>query len=266
MSAAPAQLQQRPQGPWNELHRAAYDGSIQRTVALLSRGLLDINQRTPEGDTALMISAERGYSSIVRILLNKGADTCAVADDGMTALHLAAHNGRLAVTALLVKAGVDLQPAASEGGTPLHLAAQNGHLEILSTLVAAGADVKAMTSNGATPLHLCAQNAHMEVMAALVEAGADLQATTPRGLTPLHLAVENGHLEAMAALAEADACLHATASVPLRMATGSGHEEVVVVTLVKATGNLARSFTRVWQTVAWRFRRCWRRPVKKPKQ
>lgn len=71
----------RQQGPrgggdWNDLHRAKHAGLIKSTVALLSRGEVDINQCSAEkGGTALLVvAAVRGYLSIVRILLNKEAD------------------------------------------------------------------------------------------------------------------------------------------------------------------------------------------------
>lgn len=60
-----------PRGPRNELHLATRAGSIERTVALLSDGSVDIDQGTPEGYTPLMLTTANGHVHIVRILLNK---------------------------------------------------------------------------------------------------------------------------------------------------------------------------------------------------
>lgn len=50
----------------NELHRAARDGATERTVALLSRGVIDIDEATTRaGATALMLAALFGHSRIV---------------------------------------------------------------------------------------------------------------------------------------------------------------------------------------------------------
>ena len=109
----------------HELHVAARDGSTERTVSLLSRGAIDIDEGTPDdGVTPLMLAAGLGYSRVVRILLNKGANVAMVDSSGMTALHWAAQGGHLAVTKLLVKAGADVEAKASQGCTPLNLAAE----------------------------------------------------------------------------------------------------------------------------------------------
>ena len=89
MPTAPSPQWRRPRGPVNDLHVAAHDGSIERTVALLGKGSLDINQGIeggakrrnlllPPGATPLMIAAWKGHSSIVRILLSTGANTSIV--------------------------------------------------------------------------------------------------------------------------------------------------------------------------------------------
>lgn len=59
----------------NELHHAARDGSTKRTMALLSRGEIDIDEGTrTAGYTALMIAAFLGHPGVVTILLNNGAN------------------------------------------------------------------------------------------------------------------------------------------------------------------------------------------------
>ena len=185
----------------NDLHLAARDGSIERTIALLSRGSLDIDQRTPEeGYTPLMVAAMNRKSSIARILLNKGADVSVVDEDGSTALHQASNAGHVEVVTALVKAGADIEATTSSGLTPIHLAAGFGHLEVVKELVKAGAALQEMDSSGYSPLLWAVAGEHLEVVTALVEAGADLNATDSIGLTPLHLAAKNGHLAVMQAL------------------------------------------------------------------
>ena len=62
-------------------------GSIERTVALLSSGTIDIDQRDDQkGFTPLTMASVRGHSAVVRILLNNGANASMVADEGCTAL------------------------------------------------------------------------------------------------------------------------------------------------------------------------------------
>ena len=232
--------QQRPQDPWNDLHNAAHEGSFERTVALLSRRSLDVNQRTPEGYTPLMLSAELGYSSIVRVLLDRGANVCTVANDhGLTALHLSAQNGHQNVSILLVKAGADLQATVSGSFSPLHMAAQNGRVGVATALIKAGADLQAKTIIGATPLHMAAHNGHFEVSIALMEAGSDLQATTFGGSTPLHMSCNQGDVDVVAALVEAGADVEAAdpkGVKPMHLAAEKGHSAVLTA-LIDAGAN-----------------------------
>ena len=190
-----------------------------------------------------MFGAVSSHASIVRILLNKGADVSIVGDDGFTALHLAVQTGNLAVSTLLVEAGADvnLQARNSNGGTALLMSAQKGHLEVMKMLIDAGADLRATTSKGSTTLHLAAEYGHTEVITALLKAGAaDPQANTSSGFTPLHMAAQNGHFEIMTALLEAGADPQAralSAFTPLHLATQNGHAKVTSK-LLKAGSNL----------------------------
>lgn len=57
----------------NELHHAAEDGSVERTLAVLSMGVIDIDRRDVAGTafTPLMFASYNGHSRVVRILLNR---------------------------------------------------------------------------------------------------------------------------------------------------------------------------------------------------
>lgn len=123
-------LPQRPRGVLNDLHNAACCGSAQRTLAVLSRGTIDIDQGDHEGVTPLMYASIRGHARVVNILLNRGADVSLAADDSFTALLASAHAGHHAATKMLLNAGADVQVTTSAGDTPLHLAACRGHSEV----------------------------------------------------------------------------------------------------------------------------------------
>lgn len=58
----------------NKLHYAARAGSTERTVALLRRGEINIDEGDSSGNTPLMEASFRDFSHVVRILLNKGAN------------------------------------------------------------------------------------------------------------------------------------------------------------------------------------------------
>ena len=89
-----------------------------------------------------MYAVHLGHTSIVRMLLNKGASTSEVADSGFTALLVAAGCGRMGTTTV--------SSAVFEGTTPLHLAAGGGYL------VEAGDNFNSCASGGWTPIFVAA--------------------------------------------------------------------------------------------------------------
>lgn len=109
----PSPQTRSPRGPLNELHHSAMRGSTERTIALLSKGSINIDQGDPRGVTPLMVAAERNHSRVVRVLLGKGANASVDTDCGSTALHLSANFGHRAVSAKLIKAGANLQAVTS---------------------------------------------------------------------------------------------------------------------------------------------------------
>jgi ankyrin repeat protein len=72
----------------------------------------------------------------------------------MTPLHQAAARGHKEVVELLIAKGADVNAKAENGVAPLHVAAGAGHKEIAELLIAKGADVDTRTGSGETPLDL----------------------------------------------------------------------------------------------------------------
>ncbi|CAN0321645.1 unnamed protein product, partial [Ectocarpus sp. 13 AM-2016] len=163
-----------PRGPKNELHFAADAGSTHGTAAILSSGLININQGDPDGWTPLMVASQRGYTRIVRILLKEGANVLIVADLGFTALLTCAQYGNLAVCKMLVNAGADLEAATSTNGSrPLHLAADKGHAAVIKALIEAGANLDSRRFDRATPLYIASERGHVEAVRAFLRAKAN---------------------------------------------------------------------------------------------
>ncbi len=199
---------QWPRGPLNELIEAAYDGSPERLVALLSDGSIDIDQGLEIGGyTPLMFASLMGRSHMVRILLDKGANVSVLADNGFTALHVSAQRGYHAVSKMLVEAPADLEAATNEGDTALHLASTKGHLGVMGVLIGAGANADSRKLKRFTPLYMAAQEGHKDAVKMLLRAKANplLTNTDPEtGITsvPLDVAARKGHLEVVRELVQ----------------------------------------------------------------
>ncbi|CBN76136.1 EsV-1-199 [Ectocarpus siliculosus] len=191
-------LQRLARGPRNELHKAALDGSSQRTESLLAGGRIDIDQGDPRGWTPLMFAAEEGHSNVIKVLLNRGASLLPVDDDDYTALLVSAQHGQLGVTNLLLEAGAQHDALNCQGFTPLHVAAIGGHSGVMEALVGAGANANSRAPNGQTALHIAALEGHVDAARVLLRAGANpllpTRMSSGNTFVPLDGAALNGHL------------------------------------------------------------------------
>ncbi|MCA1635158.1 MAG: ankyrin repeat domain-containing protein [Acidobacteria bacterium] len=100
----------------------------------------------PDGETALMRAASRGYADVAQILLGAGADVNARREDGFTPLILAVFFGHEEVVRLLLGAGADVTAQTSLGTTAEKWAASRGFREIVELLKEAGAAARARES------------------------------------------------------------------------------------------------------------------------
>lgn len=142
------------------LAEAAALDEVERVTELLDAGE-PVDGRTPDGFTPLQLAAFFGGPRAAAVLLGRGADPVAVADNEMRI-------------------------------QPLHAAASARHREIVAALLDAGADPDARQRHGYTPLMSAAANGDTDVAEALLRAGADPAATTDDGKTAADLAREHG--------------------------------------------------------------------------
>lgn len=100
--------------------RAAAEDRRDMLMDLVGAGAC-INERSPDGHTALIAAAWRSYqgstSRMVKMLLDLGAEVdLAMPDSNITALHIAAAQGDKKVTKVLIAYGADINAIAVDGG------------------------------------------------------------------------------------------------------------------------------------------------------
>ena len=134
------------------LHLAAR-GHLEITQILLEHGA-DVNMKTKDGWTSLLIATENRSVEIVRLLILHGAELTATDEIGWTALHHAIFAKAGEVVELLIESGMDVGIKGASDRTPLHCAAVRGQEDIIRLLVEKGANIKAKSSDGKTPLDL----------------------------------------------------------------------------------------------------------------
>jgi len=178
------------------LLRATRFNRLDEIKTLLAEGV-DVNTRDNRNETALILTAQFGYSGIdiLKLLLARGADVDAVNDNGETALMWTAqrNDGDAAEALLAGKAGVNFRN--KNGQTALHIAATGFHSDIVEALIAHGAEVDARDKDGRTPLILAGNSGGTvpdDIMRPLLNKGADLNAQDAMGNSALIMAAQSG--------------------------------------------------------------------------
>jgi hypothetical protein len=154
------------------LFQAVRIGDLKRVVKLLRDGA-DVDERTDEEQTALLLAARRGHREIVRVLLENGADINAADENGNTALILATKARHKNVVRTLLSKKVDVEAADNQGRVALHHAAKLGDVRLLRMLVLAGANIDATDDDGNTALMLAEAAGHDAAIEYLEEVEAE---------------------------------------------------------------------------------------------
>lgn len=134
---------------------------------LIAHPETDVNVRSLQGETPLMLAALKGQLDLCRKLLEREAD---VNKPGWTPLHYAASGGHSDIVALLLENFAYIDAEAPNGSTPLMMAALYGTSDVVKVLLAAGADTALRNAQGQTALDLAGRNQNSDTVAPLREA------------------------------------------------------------------------------------------------
>jgi ankyrin repeat protein len=149
---------------------AAALGRDDQVQQALDRDASLVNAYGADGNTPLGLAAFFGRAAIVRLLLDRGADVAAVAQNYMKVqpLHAAVAGRSAEVVALLLDRGADANARQQVGYTPLMGAAAGGREDIIDLLLRRGADRALVSDDGKTAAVVARQH-HHESLAARLE-------------------------------------------------------------------------------------------------
>ncbi|XP_065199516.1 transient receptor potential cation channel subfamily A member 1-like [Planococcus citri] len=251
-------------GEYTYLQYACHYGLVE-VVEILLNAEVDPNQYCPNNPiTPIMITIERGYHSILKLLLEEPMlsfepvaqkNVFHILIDGMHAVKNSPVNENLESDHIkclqyLLNSKFcsqwDINHPNEEGYSPLHRAIKLNDKELINVLLHADVqfnlDINLPDNEGNTPLHYAVILRNEEIIRALVGAGSilnlDLNHPDSKGCIPLHSAIRMGYEEITKALLDAGSNFNldinwpnSNGDTPLHYAVYWQNEDIIKVLL-----------------------------------
>lgn len=173
--------------------------SINSVIRMILEFGADVNKRNSDGFSSLHAAVRSSsLQSVVRTLLEFGADVNLYNYSGESPLLVACSEicemGELTgIVRILLANGADVNlETPIEGETPLHRACARQRADLIPILLDYGADPEVYDRQGLTPLHLAAVHPYSAVIGMILKHGGDVNKVDHAGWTPLHHACSKG--------------------------------------------------------------------------
>lgn len=184
---------------WQRLHEAVEYWDLEAAESICERGEINIDEREEDdgGDTALLIACRKGYSSMVRLLLEYNASMSIADAFGNTPFQIACGEGYARIVKTFLRAGADPNEQTRAGrDAPLHYA---NTPKVVQVLLDHGADVSLQGDQGRTPV---IGKTNKEALRLILEHNGDPNSESWTRVTPLHEACQMGCLPVVRLLLE----------------------------------------------------------------
>uniref|UniRef100_A0A4W6FW71 Kinase D-interacting substrate 220b n=1 Tax=Lates calcarifer TaxID=8187 RepID=A0A4W6FW71_LATCA len=192
----------------------------------------EVDGRSDNGQTPLMLAAEQGSLEIVQELIRRGANVNL--DDVVIPLCVypiiwAAGRGHADIVKLLLQNGAKVNCSDKYGTTPLIWASRKGHFDCVMHLLENGADVDQEGANSMTALIVAVKGGYTDVVKELLKRNPNVNMTDKDGNTALMIAAKEGYTEIVQDLLDAGTYVN----IPDRVSGEGGHVEIVRALLHK---------------------------------
>ncbi len=172
-------------GSYEDFFQAVAQDDVGEVAALLRRGF-DPDTVDPKGLSGLYLALREPSPKVAALLIEwpKTNVEIRTAQDE-SPLMIAALKGQLELARKLIARGADVNKT---GWGPVHYAATGGNVDLNGLLLDENAYIDAESPNGTTPLMMAAQYGTTEAVKLLLEAGADPRLKNRLGLTAIDFA------------------------------------------------------------------------------
>ncbi len=116
------------------IHAIIYSGVTERLLIFINNYTFNINERSIDGVTPLLLSILTEKYEMAKILIEAGADINIGDNENNTPLHIASWFGSFETVKLLIDNGADLRVKTQKGNYPLALAVNGNHDKIVRYL------------------------------------------------------------------------------------------------------------------------------------
>jgi uncharacterized protein len=157
------------------LYLALRDGSLKAAQSLIDWPKTNVESRSPQDESPLMMAALKGHLGLVKKLIERGAD---VNKTGWAPLHYAATGGHPPIIEVLLEHHAYIDAESPNGTTPLMMAAHYGTPAAVKLLLEAGADATLRNQLGLSAVDF-ATRANRKDAADLIV--ASMRAAQPKG-------------------------------------------------------------------------------------
>ncbi|XP_052073116.1 uncharacterized protein LOC127711189 [Mytilus californianus] len=203
-----------------------------KVVKMLINKKADINKCNDKEASPLYIACQNGHTEVVQMLINNMAEINRCRDTGSSPLLIACHQGHTGVAQMLIKNKADINKCRDNGSSPLFIACGKGNTEVIKMLINNEANISKCVDTGASPLFIACRNGHIQVVETLINNKADINKYDDEEVSPLYIACQKGHTDIVKMLINNKAYINKcrdTGSSPLHIACREGHTKVVQI-------------------------------------
>ena len=183
---------------WTPLHIAAQLGHLE-VVRLLEDLGADRSLLTDDGSSLVLIAAEQGQQEVVEYLL-EGLEVAErnllvnqTNNKEVSPAMIASHHGHATMVRYLIDRGADAEHKTSQGYSVFMSACEGGSKELISFLKPEYMDTANLTTNGFSCFHIAAKVNDAKVIELLNGGKEDFETQTRDGFTALHIAARLGN-------------------------------------------------------------------------